>query len=37
MTLTFNSPGQALGGVTFGGYSESIVVDEHFVLVSPPI
>jgi uncharacterized zinc-type alcohol dehydrogenase-like protein len=32
MTLTFNSPDKHLGGVTYGGYSESIVVDEHFVL-----
>ncbi len=31
-TLTFNSPDRHLGGVTYGGYSESIVVDEHFVL-----
>ena len=32
MILTFNSPDKHLGGVTYGGYSESIVVDEHFVL-----
>ncbi len=31
-TLTFNSPDRHLGGVTYGGDSESIVVDEHFVL-----
>ncbi|MDN3673221.1 NAD(P)-dependent alcohol dehydrogenase [Flavobacterium branchiarum] len=31
-TLTFDSPDSHLGGQTFGGYSESIVVDESFVL-----
>jgi alcohol dehydrogenase (NADP+) len=35
MTLTFGSPDKHLGGVTFGGYSESIVVDERFVLRVP--
>ena len=35
MTLTYNSPDKYLGGVTYGGYSESIVVDEHFVLRVP--
>jgi alcohol dehydrogenase (NADP+) len=35
MTLTYNSPDPHLGGVTFGGYSDSIVVKEHFVLVVP--
>jgi uncharacterized zinc-type alcohol dehydrogenase-like protein len=35
MTLTFNSPDKHLGGVTYGGYSESIVVDERFVLRIP--
>jgi len=34
-TFTFNSPDKHLGGVTFGGYSESIVVDESFVLNIP--
>ena len=34
-TLTFNSPDKHLGGVTYGGYSESIVVDEQFVLRVP--
>ncbi|MEW6125611.1 MAG: NAD(P)-dependent alcohol dehydrogenase [Acidobacteriota bacterium] len=34
-TLTFNSPDKFLGGQTFGGYSESIVVDEDFVLRVP--
>lgn len=38
MTLTYNSPDMILGGVTYGGYSDSIVVDEHFVLrVSPKL
>jgi uncharacterized zinc-type alcohol dehydrogenase-like protein len=35
MTLTYNSPDKHLGGVTYGGYSESIVVAEHFVLRVP--
>ena len=35
MTLTFNSPDKHLGGVTYGGYSDSIVVDERFVLPVP--
>jgi uncharacterized zinc-type alcohol dehydrogenase-like protein len=35
MTLTYNSPDPHLGGVTFGGYSDSIVVKEHFVLTVP--
>jgi uncharacterized zinc-type alcohol dehydrogenase-like protein len=34
--LTYNSPDRHLGGVTYGGYSESIVVKEHFVLRIPP-
>lgn len=33
--LTYNSPDRHLGGVTYGGYSESIVVDERFVLRIP--
>jgi uncharacterized zinc-type alcohol dehydrogenase-like protein len=33
--LTYNSPDKHLGGVTYGGYAESIVVDEHFVLRIP--
>ncbi|RCJ34917.1 hydroxyacid dehydrogenase [Nostoc punctiforme NIES-2108] len=33
--LTFNSPDKHLGGVTYGGYSDSIVVDERFVLRVP--
>jgi uncharacterized zinc-type alcohol dehydrogenase-like protein len=36
MTLTFNSPDQhGTAPVTYGGYSERIVVDEHFVLRIP--
>jgi uncharacterized zinc-type alcohol dehydrogenase-like protein len=35
MTLTFNSPDKHLGGVTYGGYSDSIVVDDRFVLRVP--
>jgi alcohol dehydrogenase (NADP+) len=31
-TLTYNSEDKHLGGVTYGGYSENIVVDEAFVL-----
>src|SRR5215212_11819977 len=34
-TLTYNSPDVHLGGVTYGGYSDSIVVKEHFVLCIP--
>src|SRR5205085_6613053 len=34
-TLTYNFPDKHLGGVTYGGYSDSIVVDEHFVLSVP--
>ena len=34
-TLTYNSPDKYLGGHTFGGYSERIVVDEAFVLRIP--
>jgi uncharacterized zinc-type alcohol dehydrogenase-like protein len=34
-TYTYNSPDKHLGGRTFGGYSENIVVDEHFVLRVP--
>jgi uncharacterized zinc-type alcohol dehydrogenase-like protein len=35
LILTFNSPDKHLGGVTYGGYSDSIVVDERFVLRVP--
>jgi uncharacterized zinc-type alcohol dehydrogenase-like protein len=35
-TLTYNGPDKHSGGVTYGGYSERIVVDEAFTLrVSP--
>ena len=34
-TLTYNGPDKHLGGVTYGGYSESVVVDEAFVLRVP--
>jgi alcohol dehydrogenase (NADP+) len=33
--LTYNFPDKHLGGVTYGGYSDSIVVKEHFVLRVP--
>ena len=35
LVLTYNGPDKYLGGVTYGGYSNSIVVDEHFVLSVP--
>jgi len=35
LTLTYNSPDKHLGGVTYGGYSDSIVVDQRFVLRVP--
>ncbi len=35
VTLTYNSPDKHLGGVTYGGYSDTIVVDERFVLRVP--
>ena len=34
-TLTYNFPDKHLGGVTYGGYSDSIVVDQRFVLRVP--
>ncbi|MEO6323497.1 MAG: NAD(P)-dependent alcohol dehydrogenase [Thermoanaerobaculia bacterium] len=34
-TFTYNGPDEHLGGVTYGGYSSSIVVDERFVLRVP--
>ena len=34
-TFTYNSADKHLGGVTYGGYSETIVVDERFVLRVP--
>jgi uncharacterized zinc-type alcohol dehydrogenase-like protein len=35
VTLTYNSPDKHTGGVTYGGYSDSVVVDERFVLKVP--
>ncbi len=35
MTLTYNFPDKHLGGVTYGGYSDSVVVDERFTLRVP--
>lgn len=35
MVLTYNSSDKHLGGVTYGGYSDSVVVDERFVLRVP--
>ncbi len=35
VTYTYNLPDKHLGGVTYGGYSDSIVVSEHFVLRVP--
>jgi len=38
MTLTYNAEDKHLGGVTYGGYSTGIVVDENYVLrVSPKL
>ncbi len=34
-TLTYNFPDTHLGGVTYGGYSDGIVVDQRFVLHVP--
>jgi uncharacterized zinc-type alcohol dehydrogenase-like protein len=34
-TGTYNSADKHLGGMTYGGYSKSIVVDEYFVLHVP--
>jgi uncharacterized zinc-type alcohol dehydrogenase-like protein len=34
-TFTYNAPDEHLGGVTYGGYSESLVVDEAFALRVP--
>jgi alcohol dehydrogenase (NADP+) len=34
-TYTYNAPDKHLGGVTYGGYSDSIVVDQRFVLRVP--
>jgi uncharacterized zinc-type alcohol dehydrogenase-like protein len=34
-TYTYNAPDKVSGGVTYGGYSDSIVVDQDFVLRVP--
>jgi uncharacterized zinc-type alcohol dehydrogenase-like protein len=34
-TFTYNFPDKHMGGVTYGGYSDSIVVTEHFALRVP--
>ncbi len=36
LILTYNSPDKHLGGMTYGGYSNQIVVTEHFVLKVNP-
>ncbi len=36
MVMTYGSMDRHLGLPTYGGYSEQIVVDEHFVLRMPP-
>jgi D-arabinose 1-dehydrogenase-like Zn-dependent alcohol dehydrogenase len=33
--LTYGSPDKHLGGVTYGGYSDSIIVDEDYVVSIP--
>jgi alcohol dehydrogenase (NADP+) len=33
--FTYNAPDKHLGGVTYGGYSDAVVVDERFVLRVP--
>ncbi|WP_423822938.1 NAD(P)-dependent alcohol dehydrogenase [Salinisphaera sp. SPP-AMP-43] len=35
-TFTYDSPDPVSGGVTYGGYSKRIVVDEDYVLRIPP-
>jgi uncharacterized zinc-type alcohol dehydrogenase-like protein len=35
LALTYNTPDAETGAVTYGGYSESIVVNEHFTLRVP--
>ena len=32
MVMTYGSPDKIMGGMTYGGYSTQIVVDQHFVL-----
>lgn len=35
-TLTYNSPEKETGGITYGGYADSIIVNQDFVLKLPP-
>jgi uncharacterized zinc-type alcohol dehydrogenase-like protein len=35
ITYTYNSPDPVLGGMTYGGYSDQVVVDHDFVLRVP--
>jgi alcohol dehydrogenase (NADP+) len=35
LTLTYNAEDKLIGGVTYGGYSDSIVVEENYVLRLP--
>jgi alcohol dehydrogenase (NADP+) len=35
LVFTYNSPDRHLSGMTYGGYSNQIVVDQHFVLRFP--
>jgi len=35
-TFTYNSPDKVSGGLTYGGYSHTMVVKEHFVIRIPP-
>jgi uncharacterized zinc-type alcohol dehydrogenase-like protein len=35
LTFTFGMPDKHLGGITYGGYSDGVVVDERFVLRVP--
>lgn len=35
-TFTYNSQDSVMGGHTFGGYSDKVVVTEHFVIRIPP-
>jgi uncharacterized zinc-type alcohol dehydrogenase-like protein len=35
LILTYNFPDKHTGGVTYGGYSDSVVVDQRFVLKVP--
>jgi uncharacterized zinc-type alcohol dehydrogenase-like protein len=35
-TFTYNAPDAALGGMTYGGFSDKMVVSEHYVIRIPP-